>query len=41
LTGGFNIEVVEEPPAATRLAQQQPVYSAIPIFFAARVRKNS
>jgi SAM-dependent methyltransferase len=37
---GFTIELVEEPPAGTLLAQQQPVYSAIPIFFAARVRKG-
>jgi ubiquinone/menaquinone biosynthesis C-methylase UbiE len=40
LAGGFALERVEEPPAGTLLAQQQPVYSAIPIFFAARVRKT-
>jgi len=40
LACGFTLELVEEPPAGTLLAQQQPVYSSIPIFFAARVRKT-
>jgi ubiquinone/menaquinone biosynthesis C-methylase UbiE len=39
LASGFALELVDEPPAGTLLAQQQPVYSAIPIFFGARVRK--
>jgi ubiquinone/menaquinone biosynthesis C-methylase UbiE len=38
---GFTLELVEEPPAGALLAQRQPVYSAIPIFFAARVRKGN
>jgi ubiquinone/menaquinone biosynthesis C-methylase UbiE len=40
VTCGFTLEIAEEPPAGTLLAQQQPVYSAIPIFFAARIRKT-
>ena len=40
LTCGFTLEIIEEPPAGTLLAQHQPVYSAIPIFFAARARKT-
>jgi SAM-dependent methyltransferase len=41
LFAGFTLELVEEPPAGILLAQQQPVYSAVPIFFAARVRKSN
>jgi ubiquinone/menaquinone biosynthesis C-methylase UbiE len=33
---GFTLEEVEEPAASGLLAQRQPVYSAVPIFFAAR-----
>jgi hypothetical protein len=33
---GFTLEVVDEPPARGRLAAEQPVYSTVPIFFAAR-----
>lgn len=40
LTCGFALELVEEPTAGTLLAQQQPVYRAIPVFFAARARKT-
>ncbi|MEV6846675.1 class I SAM-dependent methyltransferase [Actinoplanes sp. NPDC051411] len=36
---GFTLELIEEPPAGALLARQQPVYSAIPIFFAARARR--
>ncbi|HEY3141704.1 MAG TPA: methyltransferase domain-containing protein, partial [Acidimicrobiales bacterium] len=39
LDRGFQVERVEEPPASTRLAQQNPLYREVPIFFAARVRK--
>lgn len=34
----FVLEVVEEPVANALLAQQQPLYEEVPIFFAARVR---
>lgn len=39
LRTGFRLEAVEEPPASPRLAEQQPLYTEVPIFFAARVRK--
>lgn len=38
---GLTLELVEEPAAGDLLAQQQPVYAAVPIFFAARARKNN
>lgn len=38
---GLTLELVEEPAANALLAHQQPVYSAIPIFFAARARKTN
>jgi SAM-dependent methyltransferase len=37
---GFGIEAVEEPEATPLLAQQQPLYREVPIFFAARVRRT-
>jgi ubiquinone/menaquinone biosynthesis C-methylase UbiE len=33
---GFTLDIVDEPPAHGRLAAEQPVYSTLPIFFAAR-----
>lgn len=33
---GFSLDAVEEPKASPLLAQQQPVYEEVPIFFAAR-----
>jgi ubiquinone/menaquinone biosynthesis C-methylase UbiE len=38
---GLTLEHVEEPAANPLLAQQQPIYSTVPIFFAARARKNT
>jgi ubiquinone/menaquinone biosynthesis C-methylase UbiE len=35
---GFRLEAVEEPPPSPRLAEQQPLYAEVPIFFAARAR---
>jgi SAM-dependent methyltransferase len=35
----FILEQAEEPRASPLLAQQQPEYAAVPIFFAARARK--
>ncbi len=35
---GFRLEAVEEPPASARLAAEQPLYTEVPIFFAARAR---
>lgn len=35
----LTVEAVDEPTAGPLLARQQPVYSEVPIFFAARVRK--
>jgi len=35
---GFHLEEAIEPQANDLLAQQQPLYSRVPIFFAARVR---
>jgi SAM-dependent methyltransferase len=37
---GFTFEHAEEPQASPRLQQQQPEYVSLPIFFAARVRKD-
>jgi SAM-dependent methyltransferase len=37
---GFTFEHVEEPQASPLLQQQQPEYVSLPIFFAARVRKD-
>ena len=36
---GFILEQAEEPPAMQLLAEKQPVYGAVPIFFAARARR--
>jgi hypothetical protein len=36
---GFTLDVVDEPPAHGRLAAEQPIYSTVPIFFAARAIK--
>ena len=36
---GFRLEVVDEPQASPLLATEQPVYSEVPIFFGARVRR--
>ncbi len=36
---GFGVEAVDEPQATPLLAQQQPLYREVPIFFAARVRR--
>jgi hypothetical protein len=36
---GLTLELVEEPAASTPLAQQQPVCTAVPIFFGVRARK--
>jgi ubiquinone/menaquinone biosynthesis C-methylase UbiE len=33
---GFSLDAVEEPEASPLLAQQQPLYKEVPIFFAAR-----
>jgi SAM-dependent methyltransferase len=38
---GLAIEAVEEPRAAPRLAQRQPVYSEVPIFFGCRARRHA
>jgi len=35
---GFVIEEATEPAANELLAQQQPLYTRVPIFFAARAR---
>ena len=40
-SAGFALELVEEPRASPLLGQQQPEYTAVPIFFGARVRKAS
>ncbi len=37
-TAGFSIEEAAEPKANSLLAQQQPIYTQLPIFFAARAR---
>ena len=37
---GFTFEHAEEPQASPRLQQQRPEYVSLPIFFAARVRKD-
>jgi SAM-dependent methyltransferase len=37
---GFAVESVTEPTASPLLAAQQPLYQEVPIFFAARVRRN-
>jgi hypothetical protein len=38
---GFALQQVAEPVAAPRLAQQQPLYTEVPIFFAARAIRSS
>ena len=38
---GFTLERVEEPRASRLLAEQQPEYAAVPIFFAARASKTT
>lgn len=35
---GFEIDECREPIAGDLLAQQQPLYTEVPIFFAARAR---
>jgi len=37
---GFVLEAVEEPTASLLLAQQQPLYTQVPIFFAVRARRS-
>jgi hypothetical protein len=37
---GFALESSREPPAGDLLAAQQPLYTQVPIFFAARCRKG-
>lgn len=37
LAAGFRINAVDEPRATRLLAEQQPVYEQVPIFFSARV----
>lgn len=37
VAAGFRIEAVDEPRATRLLAEQQPVYEQVPIFFSARV----
>jgi SAM-dependent methyltransferase len=37
---GFTLDLTHEPPAARRLAAEQPVYATLPIFFAARAIKR-
>ena len=39
IRAGFVIEAVDEPPASSRLATQQPEYTSVPIFWATRVRR--
>lgn len=41
IDASFHIEEVDEPIANELLARQQPVYSQVPIFFAARVRAHT
>lgn len=36
---GFRLEAVDEPRASPLLAAEQPVYTEVPIFFGARVRR--
>lgn len=38
LIAGFVLEAVAEPPAGPLLAQRQPLYRQVPMFFAARAR---
>jgi len=38
IRAGFGIEIADEPYPNELLAEQQPVYTQVPIFFAARVR---
>jgi SAM-dependent methyltransferase len=37
---GFRLEAVDEPRAGGLLAEQQPAYADVPMFFAARVRRE-
>jgi ubiquinone/menaquinone biosynthesis C-methylase UbiE len=39
-TAGFLLDAVDEPAASPLLAHQQPVYTNVPIFFAARALVN-
>jgi ubiquinone/menaquinone biosynthesis C-methylase UbiE len=36
----FTLEAVDEPRAGPLLAEQQPLYADVPMFFAARARRN-
>jgi hypothetical protein len=40
IAGGFQIDEVVEPRADPLLAEQQPVYTEVPIFFAGRVTRR-
>lgn len=40
VVAGFTLEKVEEPRADPLLAQQQPVYTKLPIFFVAQLRRQ-
>lgn len=35
---GFTLEEADEPRAGARLAEQQPAYAEVPMFFAGRAR---
>ncbi len=39
VASGLAIERVAEPAAGVLLAEQQPVFSSLPIFFAGRARR--
>lgn len=41
VSASFHIEEADEPIADELLARQQPVYSEVPIFFAARARAHT
>ena len=36
IAAGFTVAAVAEPPAGPLLAEQNPLYTEVPIFFAAR-----
>jgi hypothetical protein len=40
VAAGFHLDAVEEPVASRRLAEQQPLYTEVPIFFAARAARG-
>ena len=41
VSAGFAVEECREPVAGALLAEQQPLYAEVPIFFAARVRRQA